>query len=160
MKKTVLLCILGLALGMLGGAKANSARTDDDKEAAVKEEMKRLSGTWERVSHTVDGKEAPAPGGKKFATTIADGKFSSKLGDEEVSAGTFTLDPTAKPPAIDIEYTLGPNKGKKFLAIYELKDDELRVCAAPAGKERPTELASKVGSGLSLGAFKRVKDKP
>src|SRR5262249_38858612 len=86
------------------------------KEAAVKEEMKRLNGVWERVSYTLDGKNVPLPDGKKLYTTIEDGKFSTKLGDEAVGGGTFTLDPAARPPTIDLVYDAGPNKGKTYLA--------------------------------------------
>jgi uncharacterized protein (TIGR03067 family) len=130
------------------------------REAAVKEEMKHLNGVWDRVSYTVDGKEFPLPEGKKLHTVIQDGKFTSKLDDKVIGGGTFTIDPTAKTPTIDLVYDAGDNKGKTFLAIYELKGDDLRVCGVPPGKERPTELASKEGTGHALGVFKRVKDKP
>jgi hypothetical protein len=44
-----------------------------------------------------------------------------------------------------------------ILAVYELKGDTLRVCWAPLEKPRPTEFASKPGSGYSLVELKREK---
>ena len=49
------------------------------------------------------------------------------------------------------------NDDKTKLGIYELDGDTYRYCLAPAGKPRPTEFASKEGSGHSLGASQRQK---
>jgi uncharacterized protein (TIGR03067 family) len=43
------------------------------------------------------------------------------------------------------------------LGIYELDGDRYKVCFAPAGKPRPSEFASKPGSGSLLQAWKRKK---
>ena len=51
----------------------------------------------------------------------------------------------------------GPNKGKTLVGIYEVKGDELKVCHGDPGADRPKEIASKEGSGLSLITLKRVK---
>jgi hypothetical protein len=56
-----------------------------------------------------------------------------------------------------VTVTEGPDKGKTFLGIYELSSDDYKVSFAPAGKERPTELSSKPGSGnlLQFGNVRR-----
>jgi uncharacterized protein (TIGR03067 family) len=51
----------------------------------------------------------------------------------------------------------GPNEGKTFLAIYELKGDELRVCYDLGGKDRPTEFVSKPETPLFLVTYRREK---
>ena len=58
-------------------------------------------------------------------------------------AGQTKLDPAKSPRAIDITGTKGPDEGKTFLAIYELKGDELKVCYDLSGKSRPAEFAAK-----------------
>ena len=44
-----------------------------------------------------------------------------------------------------------------MLGIYELKDDELKICFAKGGGERPTEFLSKAGTEQSLVVLKREK---
>ena len=51
----------------------------------------------------------------------------------------------------------GDLKGQTSLAIYELVGDTLRICRAAPGKARPTEFASKPGSGLTLMSYQRAK---
>jgi uncharacterized protein (TIGR03067 family) len=71
--------------------------------------------------------------------------------------GTCKLDPSAKPKALDITGTEGPNKGKTILAIYERDGDTLRVCYDLGGKNRPTEFKTTAGSRLFLVEYKRQK---
>ena len=50
----------------------------------------------------------------------------------------------------------GPNKGKTFLAIYEMKDEvSMRVCYDPSGKEFPTEFKPPTGSKRYLVGYRR-----
>jgi uncharacterized protein (TIGR03067 family) len=58
---------------------------------------------------------------------------------------------------MDIEGTKGPNKGKTILAIYELKDDTLRICYDLSGKKHPKEFKTKEGTQLFLVEYKREK---
>ena len=71
--------------------------------------------------------------------------------------GTVKLDPSAKPKAMDITGTEGPNKGKTILAIYELKDDTLRICYDLTGKGRPAEFMSKKDAPRFLVVYQRAK---
>jgi uncharacterized protein (TIGR03067 family) len=43
-------------------------------------------------------------------------------GEKEPDKGTCTYDTSVKPHRMTIKSTSGPNKGKTFLAIYEMKD--------------------------------------
>ena len=50
----------------------------------------------------------------------------------------------------------GPNKGKTFLAIYEMKDEvSMRVCYDLSGKEFPTEFKATPGTKLYLAGYRR-----
>ncbi len=53
--------------------------------------------------------------GDAFFVTLADGTIPTK--------GTYKLDPTQKPEAMDITDTFGEDAGKTFLAIYSLEGD-------------------------------------
>ena len=64
--------------------------------------------------------------GRKYTVLVGEGR------DE----GTVKRDPAKTPKTMDITGTKGPNEGKTFLAIYESKGDELRVCYDLSGANR------------------------
>src|SRR6478752_1969735 len=104
-----------LALGVL------AAVTADARDDAVKEEMKKLQGTWVRIYVDVDGKKTEdgdkAPG-KAITLTIKGDKY----GDE-----TFQLDPTKTPKHINVTTVDAKGKAITLPGIYELKGDILKV---------------------------------
>jgi uncharacterized protein (TIGR03067 family) len=73
---------------------------------------------------------------------------------ERTDTMTIKVDTSKTPKTIDI---LFPEKGRDMLGIYEIKGDELHLCASDSGKDRPTEFSAKEGSGWRLATFKRVK---
>ena len=80
-----------------------------------------------------------------------------KADGKEVWKGTSTIDPMSQPKTIDFVPTEGANAGQTYLGIYQIEGDARKVCFAPPGKDRPTEFASKPGSGHILVAFEREK---
>jgi uncharacterized protein (TIGR03067 family) len=148
--------VAGLALALLLGGGVRADEKKADKAEAVKQEWKRLNGTWEFVRGVADGKEGLPPK-EKATSTVEDGKYTIKAGGKVVMEGTFKLDPTTSPKSLDDTPSRGPNKGKTYPAIYEVKGDTLRVCIAQPGKPRPKALESKAGSGHTLITYKRVK---
>ena len=64
--------------------------------------------------------------------------------------GTWTLDTAAKPKGMKITGVKGPNAGKTFPAIYELKADTLRVCYDLSGAKRPMQFKTSAGTKLYL----------
>jgi uncharacterized protein (TIGR03067 family) len=54
--------------------------------------------------------------------------------------------------------TAGPNSGKTFPAIYELKGDTLRICYDLSSAKRPTEFKSIAGTRLYLVTYNRKKE--
>jgi uncharacterized protein (TIGR03067 family) len=102
------------------------------------EEMKKFQGTWKQIAYEKDGVKVPLDEqgwetfeGNTFIVTLADGGIPIK--------GTYRLDATREPKAMDLTDTFGEDKGKTFLAIYSLERDRMIFCAADAGQERPTE---------------------
>ena len=49
-------------------------------------------------------------------------------------------------------------KKEVMLGIYELDGDHYKVCFAPTGKPRPSEFASRPGSGNFLQVWKRKNE--
>jgi uncharacterized protein (TIGR03067 family) len=57
-----------------------------------------------------------------------------------------------------ITSTNGPNRGKTFLAIYEMKDaGSLRVCYDLSGTDFPKEFKAPKGTSLHLVGYRRQK---
>jgi uncharacterized protein (TIGR03067 family) len=56
---------------------------------------------------------------------------------------------------MSITGTNGPNLGKTFPAIYELKGDTLRICYDLSGEKFPTDYKSVEGTKLYLVTYKR-----
>lgn len=130
---------------------------DAGKDNAAREELKKFAGTWALVSLEVDGKTAPADDIKDTRVVIKGNKATFSHRDKVVAETIFSLDPMKKPKTMDATSTLGPNKGQKTLAIYELDGDNLKVCSTQ-GEQRPKEFAANQGSGCSLYVWKRMKD--
>jgi uncharacterized protein (TIGR03067 family) len=141
--------VLALVVGFLIGA-------DDPKKDKGKKGATALEGTWVVVSVTKDGKEDDKAEGDKL---VVKGKTMTALTKEgkRRGAGTFTAAP--KQHTIDFTYTEGPDKDKTQKGIYSLKGDELKVCMADPGKDRPKDLTAGKGSGNVLIVFKRAKAK-
>ena len=58
---------------------------------------------------------------------------------------------------MDVKGTDGPNKGKTFLAIVEVRGERMKVCYDLSGKQRPKTFESKAKTALFLAEYKRVK---
>jgi uncharacterized protein (TIGR03067 family) len=149
-----------LALLILGVVLSAAASAGDCKDDLIKKDRKQITGTWRIVSIEVDGAKA-AEGDARKLTIIngADGVWSLRSENREVSSGISTIDPSKTPKSIDITATDGGAKGEKFLAIYEITDTTRKICFAPAGKDRPAVLISLPGSGHVLVTLQREKGK-
>ena len=123
--------------------------TGDDAD----KDLKKLTGTWEEVSHTADGKARTADELKGHTVVIdAAGKWEAFKDGTSLLKGTVKLDPAQKPKSADwaIEGSDMVAKG-----IYEVDGDTWKHCYSLT--ERPTEFASKEGSGAHYVVLKRVK---
>jgi uncharacterized protein (TIGR03067 family) len=122
----------------------------------AKDEMKKLEGTWLVVSGENDGEKFPDEAAKSMKAIVKGDKVTIYMGDKVVGEATYTVDPTKKPKTMDTTSTMGPDKGKKSLAIYEFDGDTLKICFTE-GDERPKELTGKKGSKCFLIVYKREK---
>ena len=118
----------------------------------------KYEGTWQVVSLEIDGNKTDEQDAKKITVVNeADGKWRLEVDGKVIARGTSEIDPTKKPKAIDLTETEGDDKGKTALGIYEIGDDERKVCYAKAGMERPDDFSAPAGSGRILAVLKRLK---
>jgi uncharacterized protein (TIGR03067 family) len=144
--------LCGLIAGTVGLLIAADVQDDP-----AKKDLEAFQGNWSLISAERDGKKTPEEEVKKIKLTIQGNKFVLQKDSVVLSEGTFTLDPTRKPKEVNETITAGPNKGKVFLAIYEIDQDQHKICFAGAGKERPKTFSSEPGSGQLLQTWKRDK---
>jgi uncharacterized protein (TIGR03067 family) len=135
-------------LGLLSAASvfAQDAATD----------AKKLEGAWTPSAAEIGEKAWPDDVLKKMKLVIAGDQYTVTVG-KAIDKGTIKFDSSKKPKTMDIMGAEGPNKGKTFLAIYEINGDTLRICYDLGGKNRPTEFATKKGAPLFLVTYQRAK---
>jgi uncharacterized protein (TIGR03067 family) len=129
---------------------------DANKEAA--KDVARMTGTWRVAYAESNGKKLPRSERRKMRLVQRGAEWTFRSGDAVVG-GTDRLDPTHTPRWCESRMTKGPDKGKTILSIYEIKGDTMKTCWADAGKPRPTEFATRAGSGQHYLVLKRVKRK-
>jgi uncharacterized protein (TIGR03067 family) len=130
---------------------ASISPSDDAKDA-----VKSIQGTWLPQTGELGGKEFSQDILKTIKLVIKDETYTVTAG-KEPDRGTLKLDPSAKPKAMDIVGTDGPNKGKTILAIYEVTDDMLRICYDLEGKKRPAEFKTAKDTQQLFIVYKREK---
>lgn len=130
----------------------------DAKDDEIKKEMAKLEGSWKVVALEKSGKPAPDEVLKEAPRITFKGdrinlKFSGKDKEQE---STYKLDPSKKPKEIDIVEKRG-DRNEPSKSIYLLDGDDLKICMARPGLERPTEFATKEGAQHSMLTLKREK---
>jgi uncharacterized protein (TIGR03067 family) len=124
--------------------------------AGAGSDTRETDGTWKPLSAEFAGVKWPQKVLDSMKLILKDGKYTYEDGGQS-DEGTATCDPAKSPKTMEIKGTNGPNKGKTFLAIYELKGDELRVCYDLSGKSHPTEFATKADTQLFLVTYRKAK---
>jgi len=132
-----------------------SLAADNPQDPASKKDLNGLQGTWKLVSAMKDGEALAEDKVKNTSIVIKDDTFVFPESAEYATSkeGTIKLDATKKPKQMD-----ATDREKVMLGIYKLDGDRYKVCFAPTGKPRPSEFASKPGSGNLLQVWKRKKE--
>jgi len=114
-------------------------------------------GTWVVVGMEQNGMKLPAEVVEKLnlKLTIKGEDYTVTMAGTVADKGTSKVDTQKKPNTADIKSEEGPNKGKTILAIVEVDGDSMKACYDMEGKGRPTEFATKEGSGHTLILYKR-----
>jgi uncharacterized protein (TIGR03067 family) len=155
---TIRYALMVLVIGWLVAAGGLVATADTPENQAIKQDRNRYEGTWRVVALEVNGAKSSETDARKITVTnSADGNWAVKADGKEFWKGTSKIDPMNQPKTIDFVPTEGANAGQTSLGIYEIEGATRKLCFAPPGKDRPTEFASKPGSGHILVAFEREK---
>ena len=132
----------------LASALAVARAADADKD--------ELQGVWIATSMEINGEPAPTAEVKatRFAFKGEKLLFRHSKDDGKEEQGTFKVDPKKSPKQLDITI-----KNKTLHGIYEVKNDQLKVCFETGDKRenRPTKFATNKEEELVLIVFKRQK---
>src|SRR4051812_1813 len=95
--------------------------TDGDQASLTRRDMDALQGKWDFVA-----------GRWPSQLSFVGDHFTVRFQNGDTYHGTYTLDPTRRPKAIDMTVTDGPeaHEGLIALCLYELDGDQLRWCPA------------------------------
>ena len=134
----------------------------DSKVADPQTDTYSHDGVWKAIAAVLGGVRLPDEAAKAITLKVANGKYEVSIqGEPESDKGTCKLDTTTNPKRMTIESTAGPNRGKTFLAIYEMKDAvSMRVCYDLSGKEFPKEFKAPKGTSLYLVGYRRQAESP
>jgi uncharacterized protein (TIGR03067 family) len=124
--------------------------------AEESDDQKALQGVWIPVKGELGGQPMPDAILKKISLTLTKNEYEALVAGKS-DKGTWTIDPDAKPKGMEVVGVKGPNEGKTFPAIYELKGDTLRICYDLSGAKRPTEFKTAAGTKLYLVTYNRKK---
>ena len=120
-------------------------------------DAKDVQGNWKPAKAELAGQPVTDAVLKSISLRLDNGKYEVFVG-QRPDRGTYTLDSATKPKSMTVTGTEGPNQGKAFPAIYELKGDTLRICYDLSGAKRPTEFKSVAGTRLYLVTYNRKKE--
>jgi uncharacterized protein (TIGR03067 family) len=140
-----------IALGILGMSASAAAAQDAKKELA------KFQGTWTVKELKHDGKVIDNDKAK-FKVTFKKDVATVEGNDElkkEYARFSIKLDPSTMPKILDIKITAGAQKDVTMEGIYEVKDDELKICVKVIGNERPTTFDSAQGSNIAYLILKK-----
>lgn len=125
--------------------------------ALAKDADNAIQGTWQASSAELGGQKYPDQIVKTIKLVVKDDTYLVTVGAGP-DRGTLKLDVSAKPKAMDITGTEGPNKGKMIPAIYETNGDALRICYDLSGTSRPKAFKTDMGTQLFLVTY--IREKP
>ena len=117
------------------------ARVEDLERKLSEPELEKLQGAWQFTQFVVNGHVESAESREGMQGVIRSNVMQLKAKNKREDAMRISLDPTAKPAAID----LAPDseKGVRLKGIYELDKDTLKICFTMEGSERPKVFSSK-----------------
>ena len=123
-----------------------------------------LEGSWQVVSFASDGEKGSADEAKTYKVFFSKQGFKVVKNGEVIQEGTYTINLTKNPKAIDLVFVKGgASEGKTALGIFSIKDDDLSICFnapsndRPQEEERPREFSSTDEAKTWLNVYKRER---
>jgi uncharacterized protein (TIGR03067 family) len=130
------------------------------QDKAVKKELAMMEGTWQLVSAEENKEAVPEFVVNNLKIVIKGDKLSLKGVEDLIqkfSKIKLKIDPATTPKTIDFVIEAGNEKGSTFEGIYEIKGDEMKICASTASGNRPGKFETKADSNRVLFVMKREK---
>jgi uncharacterized protein (TIGR03067 family) len=156
MKKYAVVSLLFGVIVFAGCASKSGGSTNEVamRSKATVDDAKSVQGMWRPITSAVGGQAMPDAIMNSISLKMDNGKYEVFVG-QAPDRGTYTIAPSTKPKSMDVTGTEGPNVGRTFPAIYELKGDTLTICYDLSGAQRPTEFKSLAGTKLYLVSYVR-----
>ncbi len=110
----------------------------------------KLRGSWQLVEQ--DGHRLPEEE-EPLCTTFSGPLYTHRRGKAVLLRGDLWLDPSREPKAMNLTPRTGPDAGKTYPGIYEIEGQQLTICYALQGRERPDGF--RAGPNRSLLVFRR-----
>jgi uncharacterized protein (TIGR03067 family) len=154
--------IMSLALAFSASAAGEKApaKPAENVTNETKTGVGAHQGFWKPIGAVMSGARLPSDALKAITLKIDGDKYEvTVIGEDHADRGTCTLDESTTPKRMTIKGTDGPNRGKTFLAIYEMKDaGSLRVCYDLSGTDFPKEFKAPKGTQHYLVGYRRQKE--
>jgi uncharacterized protein (TIGR03067 family) len=134
--------------------------SEDKRAAAEQKDLKSLEGNWKLVRREVSGSFEETEE-LKLELVIEDGKLTwARKGSETGLKAQVELDPTAAPPAIDLDFVRPRQQIERCLGIYRLQGDRLELCWNREDDKRPRKFTTRLslGCGTVHETYQRIKD--
>jgi uncharacterized protein (TIGR03067 family) len=141
-----------LCIAFIASASFTAPAASDDSA-----DIKSLQGSWIPAKAELGAQPLPADVLKTITLTLTNNNYEVTIKGEQSDYGTWTIDTSSKPKGMTIVGTKGPNTGKTFPCIYEVKGDTFRICYDLSGAKRPTEFKTASGTKLYLVTYNRKK---
>jgi uncharacterized protein (TIGR03067 family) len=143
------------ALLVLGVAIALAAPAPKDPPKKVPS----VVGMWEMESSMYAGVPRRL-GAQPLRYEFTDnGKWYSYRGERKMAERTYSTNPKADPPTIDLNYDPTEQNPPMGRGIFKVEGDTLTLCLVRNKEPRPTVFESTRETGTFLFVFKRVKPK-
>jgi uncharacterized protein (TIGR03067 family) len=119
------------------------------------DELQDWQGAWQTVWWAEDGRKLPSEGFRQSQLTISGERFTLCLGGYDLHGTIRRVDSARNRGAVDFVADESEEGRTVFRGVYVLADDELSICVALPGRDRPTSFAAQRGSGQSLYLLRR-----
>ena len=144
-----------ISLAATGALSSAGGKNDD----LLKKHLAHYQGRWQLTGgYDVNGRQVPKETADKVRLTVEGMSFT--MVDETnnmTTKGTFRLDPSKKPAAIDVELKL-ENSKDELRGIYEIIDKDTRRSCFAVGGPRPERFV-KEAKFITM-EWKRIAEKP
>jgi uncharacterized protein (TIGR03067 family) len=118
-------------------------------------DSERLMGKWALVSLVQNGEELPSDQARDLRLELTDKRFRSNLPSRLFGEAAYTIDPSQQPRWMDV---ISPGDLGEHVCrgIYRLEGEQLTLCHARPGDERPTRFESRPDSSITLTRWRRA----